>query len=132
MSVKRIRITPDQLNYEDRGKIKWQGLLLSDHSEALKKSTFSEQKPLIPSYRKQSIVEISKQLAHAYQNQYPLFVQTNTITSNQEFINFTGLVIGSEASSIYFTLKNNQLVITPLENIRYLKAIDSLSWQLLD
>lgn len=132
MSVKRVRINPDQLNYQDRGKMKWQGLLLSDHSEALKKNTLVEQKPLMLAYRQQSISEISEQLAHAYQNQYPLFIQTNTITSNQEVISFTGLVIGSESSSIYFTLKNNQLVNTPLENIRYLKVVDSLSWQLLD
>ena len=36
MVRKIIRFTPDQFGYKDRGKMKWQGLMLSDHTEKLK------------------------------------------------------------------------------------------------
>jgi len=35
--VEVIRMTPDDLGYKDRGIMKWQGLILADHNEALKK-----------------------------------------------------------------------------------------------
>lgn len=133
MGKKRLRMKPEQLDYQDRGKMKWQGLLLSDHSEALNKSALIEKKKHVnPSYPRQSILEISEQLATAYQNNYPLFVQTNTLNNNQELECFIALVVGSEASDIYFTLKNNQLIMTPLENIRFTQSFDALSWQLLN
>ena len=42
MARKVIRFTPDQMGYKDRGKMKWQGLMLSDHSEALRKMFVEE------------------------------------------------------------------------------------------
>lgn len=133
MNKKRLRMMPDQLNYQDRGKMKWQGLLLSDHKEALKKTPNNAMKKHGSlSYPRQSILEISEQLATAYQNKYPLVIQTNTLNTDQELVYFFALVTGSEASDIYFTLKNNQLIVVPLENIRSVQALDILSWQFLN
>ncbi|MDN6571092.1 MAG: hypothetical protein L0L22_08855 [Staphylococcus equorum] len=49
MIKKVIRLTPDNLGYKDRGKMKWLGLMLSDHLDALrtidKEDERSEPKP---------------------------------------------------------------------------------------
>ena len=36
MEQDKVRLSPDALGYKDRGKMKWIGLMLSDHAEALK------------------------------------------------------------------------------------------------
>lgn len=36
MEEEVIVLSPDRLGYKDRGKMKWQGLMLSDHNAALK------------------------------------------------------------------------------------------------
>ncbi|MCD8506650.1 MAG: hypothetical protein LRY37_06590 [Alkalibacterium thalassium] len=37
-----IKLSPDALGYKDRGKMKWMGMMLSDHAEALKKQKKSQ------------------------------------------------------------------------------------------
>lgn len=131
MNKRMLRLNPDQLNYQDRGKMKWQGLLLSDHSEALKKIK-QQQKNVIPQKSKLSLIDITQQLALAYHNQQPVLVQTNTLTLEQHLQSFTGLVSGNDGGDIYFTLKNGRVIQIALENIRWLQTVDSLVWQIVE
>lgn len=46
MNMEKIsitRVTPEQFGYKDRGIMKWLGMMLSDHSEALKKEEMNDQ-----------------------------------------------------------------------------------------
>lgn len=131
MNKRMLQLNPDQLNYHDRGKMKWQGLLLSDHTEALQRIKH-QQKNFIPHQPQLSLMEITQQLAFVYHKQQPVLVQTNFLTLDQNLQSFTGLVSGTDAGDIYFTLKNGRILQIPLENIRWLQAVDSLVWQLAE
>lgn len=128
MLKKTIRPNPDQLAYQDRGKMKWQGLLLSDHSEAIKKRKLAEQNDVFLPKPQLSLDEIGQKLSFAYQNKHPILIQTNILENRSCFQEFSCLVAGHFENNIYFSLKNGQLLKIPLENIRHLKLLDPLVW----
>lgn len=132
MISKMVRLNPNQMAYQDRGKMKWQGLLLSDHSEALKKTSRVQKENKILPKTRLSLIDLSKILALAYQKRQAISVQTNILTKNHHFQEFKALVAGSDENEIYFFLKNGQLIKIPLENISYVELFDPLLWQKSD
>lgn len=132
MIEKMIRLTPDQMAYQDRGKMKWQGLLLSDHSEALNKTKLVQEETNPLTLTKISTIEVSKILSIAYQNKHPVYFQTYTLTKDHHFQDFKAIVAGSQDNKIYFLLKNERLINVSLENIRSIVLLNPLIWQQSD
>lgn len=132
MPKKIIRLTPDQMGYQDRGKMKWQGLMLSDHTEAIKKSSHAEQTGKVLPKDQLPLKDIGEKLAHAYQKKLPIYLQTNILKNGAAFEEYHCLVTGNYDNDIYFTLKNDTMIKIVLEDIRYLKLLDPLVWQMLD
>lgn len=132
MIKKMVRLNPNQMAYQDRGKMKWQGLLLSDHSEALKKPSLVQEEDKILPKTRLSLIDLSKKLALAYQKRQAITVQTNILTKDHHLQEFKALVAGSDENEIYFSLKNGQLIKIPLENISYVELFDHLLWQKSD
>lgn len=58
--------TPRDYNYKDRGMVKWMGMMLSDHSEALIELEKEEREAEPRGKEKQSMEEVSKFLFKAY------------------------------------------------------------------
>lgn len=131
MIRKTVRLTPDQMTYKDRGKMKWQGLMLSDHSEAIKKRSLAQQKEEILPKARLSLIEIGKKLSFAHQNNKPISIQMNTLKMDNNLQEYNCLVAGNYEDEIYFSLKNDQVIKTPLENIRHLELLDPIIWQRL-
>lgn len=132
MPKKIIRLTPDQMGYQDRGKMKWQGLMLADHTEAIKKNSFAEQNKDTPPKAQLSLNDIGEKLAYAYQKKLPICLQTNTLKNGASLQEYYCLVVGNYENEICFSLKNGRIVKTPLENIRHLELVDSITWQILE
>lgn len=132
MPKKRIRLTPEQMGYQDRGKMKWQGLMLSDHTEAIKKSRLTEQTNDISPKTQLSLNAIGEKLAYAYQKKLPICLQTNILKNGVLFQEYYCLVAGNYDNEVYFSLKNGKVFKTPLENIRHLELIDPIVWQMLE
>ncbi|MDF7637291.1 hypothetical protein PT274_03305 [Leuconostocaceae bacterium ESL0958] len=68
-------------DYQERGKVKWQGFLLSDHTAQLKKMKRQSSGRTIP--EQQSQMTIQQRVLQAYQQHQKLVVQVNTVDVNQ-------------------------------------------------
>lgn len=132
MIKKTIRLNPDQMAYQDRGKMKWQGLILSDHSESIKKRSLAQQKEEILPKARLSLIEIGEKLSFAHQNNLPILIQMNTLKNDGYLQEYNCLVAGNNENEIYFLLKNNQQIKTSLDNIRHLELLDLMIWQSLE
>jgi len=128
MDKEIIRLTPDQLGYKDRGKMKWMGLMLSDHTEALNNMAQKEQEKETKPKPKQTLTEIGEKLAEAYQTKQPLAIQANIIKNGSYFKDVHCLVSGQYEEKIFLMLKNGQMVDTTLEDIRHIEFLDSDIW----
>ncbi len=128
MEKKIIRLTPDQLGYKDRGKMKWLGLMLSDHTEALKELDEENNAIDIPAKPKQSLVEIGEILAQAHHTGEPVLIQANILKNGSYFKDVPCIVSGTYEERIYLLLKDGHLVDTTLEDIRHVEFMDPLAW----
>lgn len=129
MKKKIIRLTPDQLGYKDRGKMKWLGLMLSDHTEALSKMAKEELSKEVKAKPQQSLIEISEILGHAYHTGTPVLIQANILQNGSYFKNVPCMVSGTFEERIYLLLKDGRLVNTTLEDIRHVELMDAIDWQ---
>lgn len=128
MELPIIRVTPDQLGYKDRGIMKWLGMMLSDHSEALKKekraNDFSE-----PKKKKRMLEsEIGKLLYQAYTANLPIQMQANVLRGGNYYPDLQCKVTGYVEDKIYFLLKDDRSVYCSLEQIRNIEFMDILEW----
>lgn len=123
-----IRRTPDQLGYKDRGKMKWLGLMLSDHSEALNQLSKNDYATEVAAKPRQSLAEIGELLAEAYQQQKPVAIQANILRNGSYFKDVPCLVSGMFEEKIYLLLKDGRMVDTTLEDIRNIEFIDPRIW----
>ncbi|WP_367300804.1 hypothetical protein [Leuconostoc carnosum] len=102
-----------QNDYRERGKMKWNGFFLSDHTATLKKDdqirhTNTEKLPAI------SLDVAQNKLRQAFVNYDSVTVQQNIINTKRQFVpNVTGLVNGFSDLGVYI----NQALI-PFETIR--------------
>lgn len=128
MKKKVVRLTPDQLGYKDRGKMKWLGLMLSDHSDLLKVMEDSENEKYVQPKPKQSLVEIGEILAHAHHTGEPVSIQANILQNGTYFKDVPCIVSGTHEEKIYLLLKNGRLVDTTLEDIRHIEFLDPMAW----
>lgn len=128
MEKKIIRLTPDQLGYKDRGKMKWLGLMLSDHTEALSKMTKEERLKEIEAKPQQSLVEISELLSQAYHTGHPVLIQANILQNGTYFKDVPCMVSGTFEEKIYLLLKDGRLVNTILDDIRHVELMNPMDW----
>lgn len=128
MYKKIVRLTPDQLGYKDRGKMKWLGLMLSDHTEALAQIDQMNHSQEAQPKPKQSLAEISEVLGQAYHTGEPVLVQANVLQNGSYFKDVPCIVSGTFEDRIYLMLKNERIVDTTLEDIRHVELMDPLIW----
>lgn len=113
-----IRRTPDQLGYQDRGKMKWQGLILSDMSELLKGHQKSEEAKNPLAKRKMDIIEITELLKDAYLSKKLVKIQANILKDGQYYPDLICSVLGYEGDKIYLQLKDRRVRTCQLDEIR--------------
>ncbi|MDN6731430.1 MAG: hypothetical protein L0L39_04535, partial [Atopostipes suicloacalis] len=109
MENKIIRRTPDQLGYHDRGKMKWQGLILSDMNELLKKHNQSEQRKNPLAKKEMDIVEITKILKEAYLSKKLVKIQANILKEGQYYPDLICSILGYEGDKIYLQLRDRRV-----------------------
>lgn len=119
-------VTPEQLGYKDRGILKWQGMILSDHTDALKKelSNYHEIEPKV----EMSEEEISIVLHKAYKNSHPVSIQANVIQNGNYFKDVQCVVIGQIDNKLCLQLKDGRTTSCTLEEIRNVEMMDPLDW----
>lgn len=124
MELPIVRITPDQLGYKDRGVMKWLGMMLSDHSEALKKekqvNTFIEPKQK----ERMSMSEIGKLLYQAYVAVSPIKIQASVLRNGSYFPDLEYKITGHVEDKTHFLLKDGRSIYFTLEQIWNVEFID--------
>lgn len=128
MQRKVIRLTPDDLGYKDRGKMKWLGLMLSDHTEALKQMSERDKKMDPVPKELMSQVEISNILQEAYTRKLPLLVQANIVRNGLYYPDLPCIVLGFHDDKIYFRLKDGRTCQCEMTQIRHIEFMNPLDW----
>lgn len=128
MSRKIVTFTPDQLGYKDRGKMKWLGLILSDHTEAIKKvqregAQLEPEGKIIMTEEDISIV-----LLQAYLRKVPVAIQANKLKNGHFYPDIKCLVKGINDNHIILTLKDGRITTCKLEDIRNVEFADVNEW----
>lgn len=122
------RATPDQLGYKDRGIVKWFGMMLSDHSEALKKEKANNQMLAVEEKEEMTGIEISQVLYNAFINDYPILIQANVMKNGNYYQDLECKVIGYTENQICFVLKDGRSTSCTLDEIRNLEIMHTLDW----
>lgn len=123
-----IKLSPDALGYKDRGKMKWMGMMLSDHAEALKKQKKTTQSAIIIPREKLSLEEISTFLYKSYTLKKPLAIQLDIVKDGSYLPDIEGLAKGFKEDKVYITLRHHQVRQIDLDDIRHIQWIDSAQW----
>lgn len=128
MTQEIVKLSPDALGYKDRGKMKWIGLMLSDHSEALKKQKQTTRSSLVSPKPSQSMEEISTGLYRSYSRNKPLAIQLDIIHEGRYLPDIEGFIIGFKAETIYLKQRNGTIKRLALEDIRHIDWITTTDW----
>lgn len=128
MNQSITRVTPDQLGYKDRGIVKWFGMMLSDHSEALKKAERSNQLSEVAAKTEMNVEEISSVLYKAYVTDYPVLIQANVIRNGNYYKDIECKVIGYRDNRICLFLKDGRSTSCTFEQIRNIEFMNTLDW----
>lgn len=125
---KIVRYTPDQLGYKDRGKMKWMGLMLSDHLDALREIDKEEQKGQPIAKEIMSEFEIAETLHIAYINKTPVIIQADVMTNGHYYPDLECKVLGYQEDKIYLKLKDGRQTKCNLHQIRNIEYMDPIEW----
>ena len=127
MPRKVVKFTPDEMGYKDRGKMKWQGLILSDHTEAIKRmfkddSKYPEAKELM------SEQEISIVLLQAFLQKSPVNIQANVLHDGHFKSDINCILKGVSDNRIILELKDGKALACLIEDIRNVEFADVNEW----
>ncbi|MCC5894819.1 MAG: hypothetical protein JJU16_05095 [Alkalibacterium sp.] len=128
MKEETVVLSPDRLGYKDRGLMKWQGLMLSDHNEALKKAK-QEQKVLEVAFKPEmTIEEVSEVLYKAYVMKKPVLIQSNILREGILYPDVKCMVKGYKDQTIYLQLLNKRETTCQIDQIRNIEFMNTAEW----
>lgn len=128
MAEEVVLLNPDKLGYKDRGKMKWMGMMLSDHSEALKKMKAEDEKNDIPAKEEMTMEEISTVLYEAYLTKSPVAIQANVLRNGRFYPDVNCLVMGYLGDKIILKLKDGRVKRVSIDLIRNVEVFNVLKW----
>ena len=120
------RFTPEMFGYTDRGILKWQGMILADQKDALKK--IEKEVSVIEGKEEMSEVEISQVLHRAFSSDYPVAIQANIIRNGSYYKDLICKVAGYGGNKIHLQLIDGRKTSCSLEEIRNIEMLDPLDW----
>lgn len=128
MDKQIIRMTPDDFGYKDRGKMKWMGLMLSDHLDALREIDKEEKKGKPIGKEVMSEFEIAEILHIAYVNKSPIIIQADVMTNGHFYPDLECIVLGYQDAKIYLKLKDGRQTNCELHQIRNVEYMNPFEW----
>ncbi len=118
--------TPESIGYKDRGILKWQGMILADQTDALKR--IDNEIEEVEGKEEMSEVEISQVLHRAFVMRYPIAIQANIIRNGSFYKDVICKVTGYGGNKINLQLIDGRLTSCSLYEIRNIEILDSLDW----
>lgn len=131
MRMERIpitRLTPEQLGYKDRGIVKWLGMMLSDHSEALKKEKMKNQLIEIEAKEEMTEVEIANVLYKAFVTGTPVLIQANVMRNGNYYKDLECKISGYKENQIYLLLNDGRTANCTIKEIRNVAFMNTRDW----
>lgn len=128
MARKLIKFTPEQMGYKDRGKMKWMGLMLSDHTDLLKSESILKEPVDIKPKNKMTEYEITKILQAAYLQRLPVTLQRDILINGNYEIPVKCMVNGYNGYKIFITFKDKSKYTVELNQIRNIELMDVEDW----
>ncbi|MFD1067843.1 hypothetical protein [Oceanobacillus locisalsi] len=126
--VSITHVTPEQFGYKDRGIVKWLGMMLSDHSEALKKEETDNQLTEVKAKEEMTEEAIAKVLYQAYATDTPVLIQANVIRNGNYYKDLKCKVSGYAENQIHLFLKDGRVTSCTMEEIRNATFMNALDW----
>ncbi|WP_040981105.1 hypothetical protein [Oceanobacillus jeddahense] len=120
------RITPEHYGYKDRGIVKWFGMMLSDHTDALKRE--KNEVTEIEGKEEMSEMEISQVLHKAYTMDLPIAIQANTIRNGSYYKDVQCKISGYGNGKIHLSVIDGRRTSCTIEEIRNVEFMDVLDW----
>ncbi|WP_040985555.1 hypothetical protein [Oceanobacillus jeddahense] len=121
------RVTPEMYGYKDRGIKKWQGMILTDQTEATKEMMKKEFQEVQPK-EEMTIEEISQVLHKAYVKDLPVAIQANTIRNGQYYKDVQCKVAGYNSGKIFLKVIDGRKTSCTIDQIRNIEFMDVLEW----
>lgn len=128
MKEEVVVLSPDRLGYKDRGKMKWQGLMLSDHNAALKQMKKDNEKRYGVEKEQMTTEEVSEVLYKAYILKKPVAIQANVLKEGHYYPDVKCMVKGYSRDNIYLQLKDGQLKKVSIYLIRHVEYMNPADW----
>lgn len=122
---KKKRINPFEEGYKDRNMAKWQGFILSDHTDLLNEKWQSS----VPhsAKEKQSLSVVSEFLQRSFAYGHHLAIQLDFIVDGTYEPDILGVVTGYEQQLIYVQT-NDEIVVIDVSLIRHITLLSSTKW----
>ncbi len=120
------RFTPERIGYKDRGILKWQGMILADQTDALKK--IDAEITEIAGKEEMSEVEISQVLHRAFVTDYPVAIQANIIHNGSYYKDVLCKIAGYGGNKIHLQVIDGRKTSCSIEEIRNVEMLDPLDW----
>lgn len=132
MQEEIVKLNPDRLGYRDRGIMKWQGMILSDHTEALKKLKKDSLIAEVEIKEEMTVEEISEEFYTAYATKNPVIIQASILKNGNYYPDVIAYVLGFTMDHIILKVKKKDgtevIKKITLDMIRNVELFDLLKW----
>lgn len=113
-------------NYKDRKMAKWNGFILSEHTEQIKKVNRQLCKVNKPR-PKQTEQEISNYIYNSFRQNRPISIQMDILFNGLYEDDIVGVVTGFEAENIYIQT-NDETIFCDISLIRNIQESQTVKW----
>ncbi|GEQ33614.1 hypothetical protein B795N_14960 [Marinilactibacillus psychrotolerans] len=128
MEEEVILLNPDKMGYKDRGKMKWQGLILTHQTEAYKKLEQEYASMEVKQKEEMSQEEISEVLYEAFITRSPVAIQASVLRDGNYYPDVICMVVGHLGEKIILQLKDDRIKRVSIDLMRNVEMFDKLSW----
>ncbi|SDQ02581.1 hypothetical protein LHA31_12310 (plasmid) [Carnobacterium viridans] len=122
-----IIINPNTSGYVDRKMAKWQGLILSEHTETVNDKKKNNRKVNIEK-EKQSVDVIYSLIDFSYSQKVMVSIQVDCLFNGSYQDDIIGVVFGYLDNNIYIQTIDSGLVVCELELIRNIENHKQKKW----
>lgn len=132
MSEEVILLNPDKLGYVDRGKMKWQGMILSEQKDYIRKMKRDDGSGDIQAKEEMTEEEIAEVLYTAYVTKLPVAIQAAILRDGLYYPDVIGMVLGFANEKVVLDVRrqnsNNVEKRITLDQIRNVELFDILKY----
>lgn len=127
LEEKNMIINPNTSGYVDRKMAKWQGLILSEHTEILKEEKINNRKVNIEK-EKQSVETIYGLIDHSFSQKVMVTIQLDCLFNGNYQDDIIGVVFGYHENNIYVQTVDTELVVCEIDLIRNIEVSKVKKW----